>query len=92
MMAEFGDLKGIVKNNQGETMPFVEIAVLEGEVIVTSVNTDVEGKYFIKNIAIGVYTVKAEALGYVTKESLGVHINLDQITFLDFTLQSQPSS
>jgi hypothetical protein len=91
-MTETGDLKGIVKNNQGDTIPFVEITVLEGNVIVTSVTTGVDGKYFIKGIVVGVYTVKAEAVGYVTKETLGVHINLDQTTLLDFTMQTQPSS
>jgi hypothetical protein len=87
-MAETGVLKGIVQNAEGAPIAFVKIAVLEGEVTVAAVTTDFDGKYFIKGIAVGAYTVKAEALGYVTKEDLGVRINNDQITFLDFMLQN----
>jgi hypothetical protein len=91
-MESIGDLIGGVKDTKGEPIPFVEVAVLKDGVLITGVTTNIQGKYTIKNIPVGRYTLKAEGLGYATQEDSGVQINLDRITYLDFTMPNQSSS
>jgi iron complex outermembrane recepter protein len=91
-MEPAGGLTGVVKDTKGEPIPFVEVAVLKDGVLITGITTNTEGKYIIKNVPAGRYTVKAEALGYATQEDSGVQINLGRITYLDFTMQNQSSS
>jgi hypothetical protein len=81
-----GDLKGMVKDDKGEPVAFATVALLKDGVLVTGVQTDFDGKYFVKGVNTGSYTVKISSLGYASVTNNNVVIQTDRITFLDATL------
>ncbi len=51
--------------------------------------TDVEGQYFILNVPVGTYTVKAEIIGYGAVELKGLTVSVDLTSDADFQLSSK---
>jgi len=83
-----GDLKGVVKDASGQPVPFATVAVLKDNVLVTGATTDFDGKYFIKGVQTGRYTIRFSSVGYATINNTGVLVETDKITFLDATMVS----
>jgi outer membrane receptor protein involved in Fe transport len=51
--------------------------------------TDIQGKYFIINVPVGTYHVKASAVGYSKKTVIDVIVSADRTTTVDFTLKQE---
>ena len=51
--------------------------------------TDPNGEYFIINVPVGTYTVRASLVGYAARGSSDVRVVLDMTTTVDFTLSSR---
>ena len=84
-----GSITGTVKDRQtGETIPFANVAVLSsGGTVVTGGQTDFDGKYTIRAVNPGTYTMKVSCIGYTPQELKGVVVGADKSLPQNFTLQ-----
>ncbi|MDY6381152.1 MAG: TonB-dependent receptor [Synergistales bacterium] len=86
-------LRGTVKNDvTGETLPFATVAVISTdknslENVVASATTDTSGKFEIKNIPTGRYSIEARFVGYEPERIIEVLISGKKEVLLDFKLK-----
>jgi outer membrane receptor protein involved in Fe transport len=86
--AQTGTLKGVISDvMSGEPIPFANIIIEKGGSQYAGTTTDFDGKYTIKPIEPGSYSVKATFVGYQTIEITGVILSANKITFQDVKLQ-----
>jgi hypothetical protein len=84
-----GTLKGTITDEKtGETIPFANVVVKQGEKIISGSATDINGKFTIKPLAPGKYDMHVQNVGYTTKVIKDLIINSDKITFQDVALLS----
>ena len=84
----FGAIYGIVKDKQtGEAIPFANVAVLSPvETIISGCQTDFNGKYTLKDIPSGTYTVQVSCIGYATQKRNGIVVGADKVVPQNITL------
>ncbi len=79
-------IEGSVKDAKtGEPLPGVNVLVV-GTTL--GAVTDLEGKYFVVNVPIGTYEVRASMVGYSSMLVRDVLVSLDRVATVDFSLQS----
>ncbi|MBX7182848.1 MAG: carboxypeptidase regulatory-like domain-containing protein [Bacteroidia bacterium] len=83
-----GTLKGTVKDNKGEPVPFANVAVKLNGNLVTGGTTDFDGIYTIKSLPPGKYDVEASYTGYQSQVVKGVVVMVDKVVFQDFSMSS----
>lgn len=83
IFAQNGSLTGIVKDSSGLGIPDVNVKI-KGSYYGTATND--AGKYELKNVKPGEYTVEVSAIGYKTLDYTGIKIKADESTTLDITL------
>ncbi len=70
----------------GQPLPSVNVMLVGTTMGAT---TDPDGNFFILNIPVGTYSVRASILGYGTKAVTNVRIMADMTTTLDFSLSTE---
>ena len=81
-----GKIAGIIQNAEtGEPLAGSVIYIKELDV---SCISDVDGEFYLINIPVGTYTLKARSIGYSTLEKYEVKVLLDLTTPVDFKLES----
>lgn len=81
-----GKIAGKVVDAQSkEPLPGVNV-IIEGTTMGAA--TNLKGEYFILNVPPGVYTLKAQMIGYVPVRKEGVRVNIDQTSTINFQLSS----
>jgi hypothetical protein len=83
-----GTLKGTVKDNKGEPVPFANVAVKMNGNLVTGGTTDFDGLYTIKSLPPGKYDVEASYTGFQPQLFKNVVVMVDKVVFQDFTMTS----
>ncbi len=87
--AQTGTLKGTVLNAMsGESVPFANVIIERNGSQTAGTTTDIDGKFTIKPITPGTYTIKATFVGYQTFMMTGVIISANKITFQDLKMSS----
>lgn len=82
-----GTLSGTITDGAtGEPIPFANVSIEENGNVVTGGMTDFDGKFSIKPIPAGKYTVSASYVGYATLQYSNVQIPAGRITFQNFEL------
>jgi outer membrane receptor protein involved in Fe transport len=85
MASTTGKIAGrVIDAANGRPLPGVNVLVL-GTTLGAS--TDLDGNYFIINVPAGVYTIRAEMIGYRPVEQTDTRINVDLTTQVNFSLQ-----
>ncbi len=85
-----GSLKGTVKDKRsGETIPFANITLKQGGVLITGGTTDFDGNYNINPVDPGTYTVECTFIGYAPYTVNGVVVNADRPKVLNFEMQEE---
>lgn len=85
--ATVGKIAGKVTDKEtGEPIPGVAVQITGTTM---GALTDVDGKYFILNVPVDEYTVRAEQIGYAPVELQGVKVSVDLTTNADFQLSSK---
>lgn len=93
LFAQSGALKGkIIDVETKEPIPFANIVIEMNGQMLSGGSSDFDGKYTIKPLQAGKYTVKASYVGYKTLQLEGVIVNADKIRFLDLKLESSTKS
>lgn len=84
-----GTLNGTVMDaTTGEPVPFANVSIEENGNVVTGGMTNFDGKFSIKPIPAGKYTVTASYVGYATLQYNNVQIPGGSITFQNFELSA----
>ncbi len=84
-----GSLRGTITDKEsGEPLPFVNVVVDNKGTQAAGGTSDFDGKYDIKPIPPGTYSVIVSYVGYQPQRQEGVVINSNKITFLDIQLTS----
>src|SRR4051812_21116237 len=82
-----GDIRGIVKDPNGATLPIVSVTVLGTQTgLRRTVATDETGQYQVTGLAPAIYDVSAELRGFETATRKGVTVSIGQTVFADFQL------
>lgn len=84
-----GEISGRVTDENGEGIPFANVAVVAGDAVIKGTVTDFDGNYSIKPLDPGKYDIKTSYLGYGTILRTGVVVSVDKTTFLDIALEPQ---
>ncbi|MDR9397825.1 MAG: carboxypeptidase-like regulatory domain-containing protein [Salibacter sp.] len=84
-----GSIQGkLLDEKTGEPIPFANIVLERNGVQQAGTSTDMDGKYNIKPVEPGTYTLKASFVGYQSKAIQGIKINSGKISFVDVKLSS----
>ncbi len=78
-----GTLKGKIRDNKGEAIPFVNVRIYSKGNMVLGTVGDLEGNYTAKPLSPGVYNIMYTAVGVDTALIKGVSIQADQTSFQD---------
>ena len=84
---EPGRLKGRVVGTRDASPITTAQVTLEGTDIGTL--SDVQGRYFLRDVPPGTYSVVVSSLGYAKKTVTGVTVTSGEVTTLDLTLETQ---
>ena len=85
-----GTLKGtITEHETGESVPMANVVVELNGAIIAGAVADFDGKYTIKPIDPGRYTVKVSFIGLATKEISDVLVSSNKITFINADLKPE---
>jgi outer membrane receptor protein involved in Fe transport len=83
-----GSLRGVVKDKAtGETMPFANVTIKQGGVLVTGGTTDLDGNYNINPVDPGIYTVECSFAGYATVKISNIQVYANKAKVLNFQLE-----
>lgn len=84
LFAQSGEISGKIVDENGEAIPFANIAIVEdGKATGTGATTDFDGFYAIKPLSAGKYDVKFSYIGYTSVIKTDVLVKNDQTTYLD---------
>ncbi len=87
IFAQLGEIKGVVKDENGITMPGVTVYIGQGD-NVQGAATDIDGKYTIKPVKVGTHSVYASSVGYKKVKIYDVLVTSGNITFVDLALNA----
>lgn len=86
--SQSGTLKGtITEFDTGESVPMANIVIERNGTVIDGAVADFDGKYTIKPIDPGRYTVKVSFIGFATKEVTDVLVSANKITFINAALK-----
>ncbi len=85
-----GSLEGIVRDGKtGEPLPGVNVVIVE---VQAGISTDTSGRYSLRNIRSGSYSIRFTHVGYAPRLVRRVLIDPDRRMVLDMTLQASEVS
>jgi hypothetical protein len=83
-----GDLQGKVLDENGEPLPYANVALFKGGTLVRGTSTDFDGLYNFSNIEAGTYDMEVSYVGLPTKRTEGVIIKVGQVMNYDVSYSS----
>jgi len=82
-----GKISGVVADTEtGEPLPGVAVSVVGTK---QGALTDENGEYYILNVPVGTYTVKASLIGFAPVDITNVGVSADLTAYTDFTLSKE---
>jgi len=82
-----GSIYGFVHDRKtGEPIPFANVAIYKGEKVITNAQTDFDGRYVIKTINSGSYSLQTSCIGYQIYRLEGIIIGSDKVVPQNITL------
>ena len=86
LWSQTGVISGSIRDAQsGETLIGANVLLVEAK---KGASSDVEGKYHVRGIAPGTYTLRVTYVGYAAKSVSGVTVRADQAAKIDISLES----
>lgn len=76
----------VVDAASGEAILFGTVALYKNDVMLTGVETDLDGNYFFSDIDPGTYDVEASYIGYTPQRQVGVIVKAGRTNRLDFAI------
>lgn len=84
-----GSISGTVLDSAKSPQPDVNIKIKGGY---NGTASDVDGKYTLKNVNPGEYTIQVSAIGFKTIEYTGIKVKKDEVTTLEIVLKTSSFS
>ena len=84
-----GDLQGKVLDENGEPLPYANVALYKGDNLVRGTSTDFDGLYNFSNIEAGTYDLLLSYVGLPTKKTTGVVIKVGQTMNFDISYSAE---
>jgi len=82
-----GSISGVVTDPSGALVPGAKITVTdELKGFTFTAGTDNSGRYLVRNVPPGAYTVSAEAKGFQTQKKISLRVDVEQNLSVDFAL------
>ena len=82
-----GKISGtVIDTESGEPLPGVAVSVVGTKL---GALTDENGEYYILNVPVGTYTVRASLIGFAPVEFTNVGVSADLTAYTDFTLSKE---
>lgn len=82
-----GKISGkIVNEETGESLPGVAVSIVGTK---QGALTDENGEYFILNVPVGKYTLRASLIGFAPVDVIKLHVSVDLTTYNDFSLSKR---
>ncbi|NNE55933.1 MAG: TonB-dependent receptor plug domain-containing protein [Flavobacteriales bacterium] len=90
MAQTFGEIHGQVFDESGAPYPMANVQLLSAD-LSKGIVTELDGKFKLKPLVPGIYTLKISAMSYAPIEVTDILVSPDKITFLsDLTLRPDP--
>ena len=70
----------------GEAILFGTVALYKNDVLITGVETDLDGNYFFSDIDPGTYDIESSYIGYTPQKQVGVIVKAGRTNRLDFAI------
>jgi hypothetical protein len=83
-----GEISGIITDDKGEPLPFINVVVMVDGIQVAGTATDFDGKYAIKPLSPGTYDLVASHISYHDQKIEGITVNANKIRTIDIELIS----
>jgi hypothetical protein len=77
----YGEVHGKVFDQNGEPLPFAYVEITQGDKPVQT-TADVDGKYVLKPLPLGTYTLNIKMTGYNPYQMSGIVVQPERITFI----------
>jgi len=85
--SQFGEIRGrVVELNNGLPIPLANVLILGTNL---GASADMNGFFTIKNVPVGIYQVRASAIGYTAQVKTDIVVKPGKIIEVDFELASQ---
>lgn len=81
-----GAIKGTVKDDIGESVPFVNVILLQLDSVILVTTTNFDGNYVLKPIPQGEYDVKFSFVGYQTNTITYIPVKIDTSTVVNIAI------
>jgi len=91
LVPEGGTISGTVTDTASVPIQGATVEIFQGSTLITTETTNFAGNYSAPNLAPGIYTVNASAIGFQT-QSQGASVQASNVTVVDFALASNPGS
>jgi outer membrane receptor protein involved in Fe transport len=85
VFSQTGSISGVIKDSSGFSLTDVNVKI-KGSYIVSA--SGAGGRYILKNVPPGEYTLQVSAIGYKTVEYTGIKVRSNEETRLDVTLNT----
>jgi len=83
VMAQTGEIRGQVKDEEGELVPYAVVRVLQGNLLVAGARADLEGAYSVKALTPGVYEILVSGEGYISQPIHRIKVVPNEATYVD---------
>lgn len=83
-----GIIKGYVTDAQDKPVMFAPVAIMEGDNIIRSLQTDEDGSFTAKELTPGFYNIKTQSLGFNPKQINNVEVDPSQVAYVNMKLVS----
>lgn len=84
--AGFGEIRGMIKNKDNETVPFATIKIVQGDLLIGGTQSDEEGRYNYKPLTPGSYDMVVMEAGHQTQPVNKIKIIPNEATYVNVRL------
>lgn len=82
----YGEIRGYIKNNDNEAIPFATVKILQGSVLVSGAQTNENGAYSCKPLNPGTYEMVILQTEYKTQLIKNISVKPNEATYFDCVL------
>jgi hypothetical protein len=83
----YGEIRGQIKDNMGQTVPFATVKILQGDHLVGGATADEDGNYVCKPLAPGYYEMMVMETGHLTQPVRKIVVRPSDATYLDVKMK-----
>lgn len=79
LFLEESSISGIVKDEKGNLMPFVNVTLLKRGRVIEEITTSFDGEYLLEPLLSGMYNLRISFVGYQTKKISQINLEREKL-------------